>query len=56
MQTRSEPEPDWQLISAATIARKAGNTRSNDPGKLIPSRRGQESQVASCRSHSAGIR
>ena len=43
-------------ISASTIARKAGGTRSNDSGKLIPSRRGHESHVAVCGSHSAGIR
>src|SRR5437763_14075038 len=50
MQTRSD------LMSASTIARKAGRTRSNESGKLIPSRRGQESQVAACGSHSAGMR
>src|SRR5437762_10218307 len=43
-------------MSASTIARKAGRTRSNESGKLIPSRRGQESQVAACGSHSAGMR
>src|SRR5438477_10892902 len=43
-------------ISASTIARNAGKTRSNDSGKLIPSRRGQESHVAACGSHSAGMR
>src|SRR5438046_10015843 len=50
MQTRSD------LMSASTIARKAGRTRSNESGKLIPSRRGQEGQVAACGSHSAGMR
>ena len=43
-------------ISASTIARNAGITRSNESGKLIPSRRGHESQVAVCGSHSAGMR
>src|SRR6266567_67684 len=43
-------------ISASTTARQAGRTRSNESGKLIPSRRGQESQVAACGSHSAGMR
>src|SRR5438552_10437736 len=43
-------------MSASTMARKAGSTRSNESGKLIPSRRGQESQVAACGSHSPGIR
>src|SRR5438874_4086247 len=41
---------------ASTIARNAGRTRSNESGKLIPSRRGHESQVAACGSHSAGMR
>src|SRR5438105_15717022 len=44
------------LVSASTIARKAGSTQSNESGKLIPSRRGHESQVAACGSHSAGMR
>src|SRR5438128_11645042 len=43
-------------ISASIIARNAGMTRSNESGKLIPSRRGQESHVAACGSHSAGMR
>jgi len=43
-------------MSAATIARKAGMTRSNESGKLTPSRLGHESQVARCGSHSAGMR
>jgi hypothetical protein len=43
-------------MSASTIARRAGKTRSNDSGKLMPSRRGQESQVAACGSHSDGMR
>jgi hypothetical protein len=43
-------------ISASTIARNAGMTRSNESGKLIPSRRGHESHVAACGSHSAGMR
>src|SRR6266513_1867762 len=43
-------------INASTIARNAGRTRSNDSGKLIPSRRGHESHVAVCGSHSAGMR
>src|SRR5436190_22342015 len=43
-------------MSASTIFRNAGITRSNESGKLIPSRRGHESQVAACGSHSAGIR
>ena len=43
-------------MSAATIARKTGMTRSNESGKLIPSRLGHESQVAVCGSHSAGMR
>src|SRR6516162_1366904 len=43
-------------ISASTMARKEGRTRSNDSGKLIPSRRGHESHVAVCGSHSAGMR
>src|SRR5207237_2807937 len=50
MQTGSD------VRSASTIRRKVGSTRSNEPGKLIPSRRGHESQVAACGSHSAGIR
>jgi len=57
IQTGSESEPDWPLLmSAATISRNAGNTRSNESGKLIPSRRGQDNQVAACGSHSAGMR
>ena len=43
-------------INASTMARNAGRTRSNDSGKLIPSRRGHESHVAVCGSHSAGMR
>src|SRR5262245_65639923 len=43
-------------IKASTMARNVGRTRSNDSGKLIPSRRGHESHVAACGSHSAGIR
>src|SRR5581483_201577 len=39
-------------MSASTIARNVGMTRSNESGKLIPSRRGHESQVAACSSHS----
>src|SRR5205823_9926507 len=50
MQTRSDS------INTSTRARKVGNTRSNESGKLIPSRRGHESQVAACGSHSAGMR
>jgi len=50
MQTGSEAS------SASTIRRNVGMTRSNAPGKLIPSRRGHESHVAECGSHSAGIR
>jgi hypothetical protein len=42
-------------IRVATISRKVGKTRSYDPGKLIPSRRGQEIHVAACGSHSAGM-
>src|SRR3954470_18538324 len=43
-------------ISASTIARSVGITRSNESGKLMPSRRGHDSQVAECGSHSAGMR
>src|SRR5689334_8295254 len=43
-------------MSASTIWRNAGITLSKEPGKLIPSRRGQDSQVAVCGSHSPGIR
>src|ERR1041385_8235576 len=50
MQTRSDS------INAFTKARSTGKTRSNESGKLIPSRRGHESHVAVCGSHSAGMR
>src|SRR4051794_32503478 len=43
-------------VSARTISRKVGRTRSNESGKLMPSRRGHDSQVAECGSHSAGMR
>lgn len=50
MQTRSDS------IKASIMARNVGKTRSNDSGKLIPSRRGHDSHVAVCGSHSAGMR
>src|SRR5438067_9548669 len=43
-------------IIASTDDRKHGMTLSNESGKLIPSRRGHDSHVAVCGSHSAGIR
>jgi len=46
------------LASASNWARAAqvAGIVSNASGKLMPSGRGQVSQVASCRAHSAGIR
>src|SRR5438477_7308566 len=43
-------------MRASAITRKAGKTRSNESGKLIPSRRGHDIHVAACGSHSAGMR
>ena len=40
---------------ARTMLTKAGRTRSYAPGKLDPWACGQEIQVASCGSHSAGM-
>jgi hypothetical protein len=45
-----------ELNNASTIVRNVGITRSKESGKLMPSRRGHESQVATCGSHSAGMR
>src|SRR5438093_4134201 len=42
--------------SACTIFANVGITESYASGKLMPSRRGHESHVAACGSHSAGIR
>jgi hypothetical protein len=42
-------------INASTIFLNVGRIRLNEPGKLIPSARGHDNQVAECDSHSAGM-